>query len=193
MFFTLSSDHSTKQRRLVSYSFALLFLPLLLRWRRLFQQNSTIILPYENTTPCINQIIAHTHPIGIWYYDPYKKQWWSAAHVLADCATGGCFFGDRVIWMIERVDWSDVALFSGWLLRCGSWAILLDDVGDGSWLIVYTLIDWKYKKIPVVETGGYINTSVTYWQSWSPLLSWRSIRWVISRKYENWAIIERIP
>lgn len=59
---------------------------------------------------------------------------------------------------------------------------------DGLW----TYISGDLQKIPVVLSGTFIYYNPDYGQSGSPIFSGWKIIWIISRKYEGWAIISAL-
>lgn len=174
----------------ISFALSIITLPLIIWWWSILMQKE-YTLPLIYTIPCVDQIIFNNHPLGVWYYDPLKKQWRSAAHVLIPCGQWTCYFGKIPIQSTYTISWFDLWVFTGEQSYCNSSGMFIDDGKNTS--ILYSIINGQRKKIPVFTTGMYINIEVEKGQSGSPLRSWWAIRWVVSRKYGSWAIIERIP
>ena len=135
------------------------------------------------------------------FFDPLKKQWITAFHVIQYCnqwetpsiddrthLVKKCFINWKPIANIQRVWISDLSFFDidQWFCDNGQ---LLD---SSTWVRLLSYLSGQLIELPVKVAGTMIDYVPNYGQSGSPIFSGNLLIGIISRKTENAGYIELV-
>ncbi len=162
-----------------------------------FSKDKTFILPIDNKISCVYQAFGDVgQPMWVVSYLGTGVRI-SARHVIDPNYTEDLSIGTnsgQVIWLWENRQniGNDIWLFELNDITESGLHLFNEHICDKSFDGLITFVSGDLQKIPVVLSGTFIYHNPDYGQSGSPIFSGWKIIWIISRKYEGWAIISAL-
>lgn len=162
----------------------------------LFFKNQTFLLPIDAKVPCVYQAFGDVNqPIWVVSY-MWSWKWISVWHVIDPNFTEDLGVGKssgQIIWLWKNIQNIGNDIWSFDLQDVSEPGLIFNErICDTSFDGLITFVSWGIQKIPVQLSGTFIDYDPDYGQSGSPIFSWWKIIWVLSRKYDWWAIVSII-